>query len=86
VRIERAAKRLSWVFAGRLSVMLDARVYYSPSAGKLSFRHPNPRPGLNGKMYVQKLPADAFYVGRYAFPCSRREFMRDLIEVMGEKA
>lgn len=85
-RIHRTATRLSRVFAARLAVMQDVRVYYSPSGYKLAFRRQNPKPALNGEVYVAKLPADAEYVGRYSYPHSRREFLRDLIETMGGKA
>ena len=85
-RIHRTAARLSWVFASRLAAMQEVRVYYSPSGYKLAFRRQNPKPALNGKVYIQKLPADAEYVGRYSYPHSRREFVRDLIETMGGKS
>lgn len=82
-RMHRTAARLSWVFASRLVVMQDALVYYVPGAYKLAFRRPNPRPALNGKVYVPPLPAGAEYVGRYAYPFSRRAFLRDLLDVIG---
>ena len=85
VRMHRTAARLSWVFASRLVVMQDALVYYVPGAYKLAFRRPNPRPALNGKVYVPPLPAGALYVGRYAYPFSRRAFLRDLVDTMGGK-
>lgn len=85
-RMHRTAARLSWTFAARLAEMQDVRVYYVPCAYKLSFRRQNPRPALNGKIYVQPLPAAAEFVGRYSYPHSRRGFMRDLLEVMGGKA
>lgn len=81
-RMHRTAARLSWTFAARLALMQDVRVYYVPGAYKLAFRRQNPRPALNGKVYVQPLPAGADYVGRYAYPHSRRAFLRDLIETM----
>lgn len=83
VRMHRTATRLSWVFASRLAVMFDALVYYVPGAYKLAFRRPNPKPALNGKVYVPPLPAGAEFVGRYSCPISRRQFVRDLLEVMG---
>lgn len=85
VRMHRTAARLSWVFSARLALMLDVRVYYVPGAYKLAFRRQNPRPALNGKFYVQPLPAGALYVGRYAYPFSRRAFLRDLVDTMGGK-
>lgn len=80
---ERAALKLSYVFADRLRTFLDLSVYYSPARGRLSVRRTNPRPALNGKVYVPPLPADAVLVGRYSYPVSRRDFMRDLLAVMG---
>lgn len=86
VRMHRTAARLSWTFAARLVVMQDALVYYVPGAYKLAFRRPNPKPALNGKVYVPPLPAGAEFVGRYSCPISRRAFLRDLLEVMGGKS
>lgn len=84
-RMQRTATRLSWVFASRLAAMQEVRVYYSPSGYKLAFRRQNPKPALNGKTYVPKLPADAVFVGRYQHPTVARHFVRDLIEVIGGK-
>lgn len=84
VRRTRAITRMTWTFVTRLAVMLDALVYYSPAGRRLSFRRVNPRPALNGKVYVPPLPADAKFVGRYAYPYPRRDFRRDLAEVMQE--
>lgn len=83
VRRERTATRLSWDFSKRLATMQDVVVYYSRAGYKLAFRRVNPRPALNGKLYVPPLPADAKIVGRYSFPFSRRAFLRDLLEVIG---
>lgn len=83
IRTHRTAARLSWVFAARLALMQDVRVYYVPGGYRLAFRRQNPRPALNGKVYVPPLPAGAEFVGRYCYPHSRRGFLRDLIEVMG---
>lgn len=85
IRMHRTAARLSWVFAARLALMQDVRVYYSAANRTLAFRRTNPKPAKNGRVYVPKLPADAEFVGRYSLPFSRRAFLRDLIETMGGK-
>ena len=82
---ERLAVRLSWAFNARIEEMQDALVYYSKAGESIAMRRTYPKPALNGKTYVPKLPADAVFVGRYQHPTVARHFVRDLIEVIGGK-
>ena len=82
-RAHRAAAKLSWIFSTRLSAMQDILVYYTAAGSRLSFRRSNPKPGLNGKVLVPRLPVDAEFIGRYTFPHSRILFLRDLIATIG---
>lgn len=77
-----AAKRLSHLFAARLALMQDVHVYLVPARLALSFRRADPKPALNGKVYVPPLPAGAVHLGRYTYPHSRRAFLRDLMEAI----
>lgn len=78
-----AARRLSYRFAARLALVQDGLdVYLVAARLDLSFRRANPKPALNGKVYVPPLPAGAVHLGRFAYPHSRREFLRELVHAI----